>query len=318
MKYQQLTSEERYMLSCLKTQGLKQAEIARQLGRNRSTITRELQRNCCSNTDSCYRPSKAHARAISRRSRSRRNQQYTEQDYEVVKQLLSLDWSPEQIVGHCDRSRVPVMSHETIYRYIWNDKSFGGDLWKHLRQSTKQRRKRRNSYDSRGKLANKRMIAERPLSVEMRRIMGHWEIDTVHGRGSNHCIVTLTERKSGFQIIGKLKNKSTEELNNRVIQLLERHPGCFKSITADNGTEFHQYKKIEEATCTTFYFANPHHSWERGTNENTNGLIRQYLPKGKSMASLTQHRCNSIANRLNQRPRKRLDYKTPEEVFYGI
>lgn len=277
MKYQQLTSEERYMLSCLKTQGLKKAEIARQLGRSRSTITRELQRNCCSNTDSCYRPSKAHARAISRRSRSRRNQQYDESDFKFVKQLLALDWSPEQIVGHCERNRIPVMSHETIYRYIWNDKASGGDLWKHLRQSTKQRRKRKNSYDSRGKLANKRMIAERPLSVERRKIIGHWEIDTVHGRGSNHCIVTLTERKSGFQIIGKLKNKSTEELNNRVIQLLERHPGNFKSITADNGTEFHQYKNIEDATCTTFYFANPHHSWERGTNENTNGLIRQYL-----------------------------------------
>lgn len=318
MKYQQLTSEERYMLSRLKMQGHSKADIARRLGRCRSTITRELQRNRCWNTDGRYRPSKAHARAISRRSRARRNQQYTDKDFRVVRQLLAIEWSPDQIVGHHDRLKTPIMSHETIYRYIWNDKANGGDLWKQLRQSTKQRRKRKNSYDSRGKLANKRLIAERPISVELRKTMGHWEIDTVHGKGSNHCIVTLTERKSGFQIIGKLKNKSTEELNRRVIQLLARYPGDFKSITADNGTEFHQYKKIEDATCTTFYFANPHHSWERGTNENTNGLVRQYLPKAKSMATLTQHQCNAIANRLNKRPRKRLGYMTPEEFFYGL
>lgn len=210
------------------------------------------------------------------------------------------------------------MSHETIYQYIRRDKSDGGTLWNHLRQSTKQRRKRYNAYDSRGRLAAKRHISERPASVETRKYKGHWEIDTVHGRGSHHCIVTLLERKTGFVIIGKLPNKTTTSLNKRTIKLISRDLNNFKTITSDNGTEFHQYKKIEESCKAKFYFANPYHSWERGSNENVNGLIRQYLPKTKSMANLTQQRCDEIAAQLNQRPRKRYNYKTPEEMYYGI
>ena len=163
----------------------------------------------------------------------------------------------------------------------------------------------------------KRHISERPNSAESRKIKGHWEVDTVMGKGSKDCIVTLVERKTGYTLIGKLKDRTTAELNRRCIQLINREPCRFVSITADNGTEFHQYKKIEKATNTRFYFATPHHSWERGTNENTNGLIRQYLPKGTSMENLTQQKCNAIADKLNNRPRKRLGYKTPEELMYG-
>ncbi|TCS38836.1 IS30 family transposase, partial [Reinekea marinisedimentorum] len=138
-----------------------------------------------------------------------------------------------------------------------------------------------------------------------------------HGRGSNHCIVTLLERKTGLVMIGKLADKSTRSLNKKVIRLIARDPLNFKTITADNGTEFHQYKMIEARCQTKFYFANPYHSWERGSNENVNGLIRQYLPKIQSMESLTQQQCDVIANKLNSRPRKRYDYKTPEEMYYG-
>ena len=192
-----------------------------------------------------------------------------------------------------------------------------GQLWKQLRQSSKRRRKRYRAYDSRGRLADKRHISERPSSVESRRIKGHWEIDTVMGRGSLDCILTLVERKSGYTLIGKLENRTTKVLNKKCIRLLKNEPTRFTSITADNGTEFHQYKTVEEATGTKFYFATPYHSWERGTNENTNGLIRQYLPKGTSMAKLTQGQCNIIAAKLNSRPRKRLNWSTPEEVLYG-
>ena len=184
-----------------------------------------------------------------------------------------------------------VPCHEVIYQYIWRDKANGGSLWKSLRQSSKKRRKRYNAYDSRGRLANKRHIDDRPVTVEGRRYFGHWEIDTVKGTGSKDCIVTIVERKTGFVQIGKLNNSSTAELNKRTLKLINRCNHCFKTITSDNGTEFHQYKKIEEQTGVKFYFANPYHSWERGTNENTNGLIRQYLPKGTSMESLTQHQC---------------------------
>lgn len=320
MKYRQLTSHDRYILGALKKQGLSIQTIADQLGFHRSTIYRELQRNSCHHVDGAYRPSKAERRTRARRSRSRRNRHYTEADFKIVRELLELNWSPEQIVGHIRRFGLMEhrMSHETIYQYIWRDKSAGGHLWTNLRQSPKQRRKRYRSYDSRGRLANKRHISERPPSVESRKHIGHWEIDTVMGHGSQDCVVTLLERKTGFVQIGKLEDRTTVSLNRRTLSLINREPDAFKTITADNGTEFHQYRLIEQQSGVLFYFATPHHSWERGSNENANGLIRQYLPKGMSMKNLTQQQCDAIAKALNTRPRKRLNYKTPEECFYGI
>ena len=316
MSYHQLTSEERYMLSMLKNQGHRPAEIARQLHRHRSTIYRELKRNRC-NHDNRYRHSKAQEHANGRRSRSRRNRPFSQHDFNKVIALLKLKWSPEQISDWLKVNRVLSISHETIYRYIWADRRHLGKLYIHLRQSSKRRRKRYNAYDSRGRLANKRHISERPASVENRRYKGHWEIDTVMGKGSKDCIMTLVERKSGYTFIGKLKDRTTASLNKRLISIIRKQPTLFKTITADNGTEFHQYKKVEQRVPTKFYFATPHHSWERGTNENTNGLIRQYLPKGTSMHKVTQHQCNAIAKALNTRPRKRHQSKTPEEVLYA-
>jgi IS30 family transposase len=200
-------------------------------------------------------------------------------------------------------------------RHVWRDKAQGGLLYTHLRGARKRRRKRYGSYDSRGKLAGKRLISERPAEVQTRRQLGHWEIDTVMGAGSKDCIVSLVERKTGLLLIGKLKDRTTESLNRRVIGIIERHKGAFETITSDNGTEFHNYQRIEERTKALFYFARPYHSWERGSNENANGLIRQYLPKGASMAALSQQRCNAIARKLNTRPRKRLGFRTPLECF---
>jgi len=319
MKYQQLTLDERVLISYLLKQGLNVSDIARQLGRHRSTISRELRRNRCDGIDQYYRWFRANRRTVARRRRSRRNRHYTEQDFAIVRKLLREDLSPEQIVGHIRRFKMMKrrMSHETIYQYIWRDKAAGGRLWRHLRQSSKQRRKRYNAYDSRGRLAGKRNIAERAKIIETRRTFGHWEIDTVIGKGSKDCIVTLVERKSGYTLIGKLPDRTTKSLNKRCIKLQSRELTKFITITADNGTEFNQYPVIETATNTKFYFANPHHSWERGTNENTNGLIRQYIPKGTSMKDLTQARCDRIAKKLNTRPRKRHGFKTPEEILYG-
>jgi IS30 family transposase len=319
MKYRQLTLDERVLISYLTRQGLNKSQVARQLGRHRSTIGRELARNTCYGYDSSYRHSRAQRKTVARRRRSRRNRHYTERDFALVRKLLRLDYSPEQIVGHIRRFRLMRrrISHETIYQYIWRDKAVGGRLWRHLRQASKRRRKRYNAYDSRGRLADKRHISERPKVVETRRTREHVEIDTVMGAGSKDCIVTIVERKSGYVMIGKLKDRTTRSLNKRCIQLLEREAAQFKTITADNGTEFHQYPEIEEATGTRFFFATPHHSWERGTNENTNGLIRQYLPKGTSMKNLTQAKCDRIANKLNTRPRKRHRFKTPGEILYG-
>lgn len=316
--YTQLTLVDRVRIGELRMQGFPVSHIAKSLGRHRSTIYRELQRNRCHVTDGAYRPSKAERRTRARRSRSRRNSHFREQDFKLVRRWLRKKWSPEQISGTLKATRELRISHETIYRYIWQDKALGGQLWTHLRQSPKLRRKRYRSYDSRGRMAGKRHISERPRSVESRRHRGHWEIDTVMGKGSPDCIVTLVERKTGFLMIGKLQDRTTQSLNQKTKRLIRRDPGAFKTITADNGTEFHQYRAIEACHKVRFYFANPYHSWERGSNENVNGLIRQYLPKGTSMKDLTQQQCDAIAQKLNSRPRKRFNYKTPEQIHYGL
>jgi len=314
MTYRQITSGQRYMLAALRMQGLRDSEIARHLGCHRSTVGRELKRNC-SISDGRYRASKAQELTNGRRSRSRRNQQFRPHDFEQVNDMLQQRWSPEQIAGRLAREMTLSISHETIYRHVWRDKKAGGNLYVHLRCAQKKRRKRYGHYDSRGRLAGKRHISQRPPSVEARNELGHWEADTVMGKGSKDCVLSLVERKSGLVIIGKLPSRTTESVNARATQVIRTNPGPFTTITADNGTEFHDYAAIEKATGATFFFATPYHSWERGTNENTNGLIRQYLPKGTSMTGLTQRQCNEIAYQLNTRPRKRHAYKTPLEVF---
>jgi len=231
-------------------------------------------------------------------------------------ELLALDWSPEQVAGWLRRHELLAISHETIYVHVWREKRAGGELWTHLRQAGKQRRKRYGAYDSRGRLAGKRHISERPAEAEARAVVGHWEADTVmgseHGRNS---VITMVERVTGYLVMGKLARHCAAEATARCIELIGRHPGLVATVTADNGTEFHSYAEIEVATGALFYFATPHHSWERGTNENTNGLLRQYLPKRTSMAHVTQTNCDAIAAKLNSRPRKRLGYRTPEECY---
>jgi transposase, IS30 family len=194
---------------------------------------------------------------------------------------------------------------------VLGDKASGGGLWRHLRQATKKRRKRYRSHDSRGKLPGKRDISECPPEVERRQEQGHWEIDTVKGDSQGaHTVVTMVERSSGYTMIGKLARHTAADATACCIELIAR-AGAVLTITADNGTEFHSYAQIEAGTGVPWYFATPHHSWERGTNENTNGLVRQYLKQ----AHVTQTDCDAIAAKLNSRPRKRLGYRTPEECY---
>ena len=208
------------------------------------------------------------------------------------------------------------ISHETIYRYIWKDRRKGGALYLHLRCSLKQRRKRYGKYDSRGRLAGKRPISVRPTGPENRSQISHLEGDTVIGNiRHKHCVLTLVDRRTGYVMIGKLETRTVEATNRRAVGLIKNAARPTRTITVDNGTEFHGYKAIEAATGSRFYFATPYHSWERGTSENTNGLIRQYLPKRTTMAHVTQRACNRIAHKLNTRPRKRLAYRTPEECY---
>ncbi len=315
MTYHQITFAERYSLGLLRQGGLAPAAIARVLGRHRSTIGREARRNGTPR-DGCYRPQLADWYARGRRSRARRNQRFSASDWARIQALVREDWSPEQVAGRLRCQRDLAISHETIYRYIWADKRGGGTLYQHLRGARKQRRKRYGRYDSRGRLAGKRSITTRPAAVETRTELGHWEGDTMLGGSqAGPCVLSLVERKTGYVLVGQLARRSTAAVNRRALHLIANQPHPVRTITVDNGTEFHDYPALEQATATRFYFATPHHAWERGTNENTNGLLRQYLPKGQSMAHLTQYDCNRIATKLNRRPRKRLGFRTPEECY---
>jgi len=315
MQYHQITSEERYAIAALRRQGYSSRAIARDLARAPSTISREVARNRRSH-DGGYRAFSACERTSARRRRSRRNERVTAEAWELVERYLRLDWSPEQVAGFLRTQGLLRISHETIYVHVWREKRAGGELWRHLRQAGKRRRKRYGAYDSRGRLAGKRHISERPADVETREVVGHWEIDTVKGDDqARHSVVTLVDRATGYLVIGKLERHTARDATARIVELIGRHRGLVATVTADNGTEFHSYAEIEAATGARFYFATPHHSWERGTNENTNGLLRQYLPKRQSMAHVTQADCDALAAKLNTRPRKRLGYKTPEECY---
>jgi len=233
-----------------------------------------------------------------------------------VQALVREDWSPEQAAGRLRVLGELAISHETIYRYIWTDRRQGGTLYRHLRGACKQRRKRYGRYDSRGRLAGKRPITARPAAVEQRTQLGHWEADTMLGDSqAGPCVLSLVERKTGYLVLGQLRRRAADAVNPRARQLIAAQPHPVRTITVDTGTEFHEYAALERATGVPFYFATPHHAWERGTNENTNGLLRQYLPKRHSMAHLTQHDGNRIAAQLNRRPRKRLGFRTPEECY---
>jgi transposase, IS30 family len=315
MQYHQITFAERYTLGLLWQRGLPPAAIARVLGRHRSTIGREVRRNQA-HSDGTYRPQLADWYARGRRSRSRRNQRFTAAAWARIQLLLREDWSPEQVAGWLRRHRELAISHETIYRYVWADKRAGGTLYQHLRGARKRRRKRYGRYDSRGRLAGKRWITDRPARVATRHELGHWEADTMLGASQDGpCVLSLAERKTGYLVLGQLRQRTSAAVNQRARQLIHAQPRPVRTITVDNGTEFHEYAALERTTAARFYFATPHHAWERGTNENTNGLLRQYLPKRQSMAHLTQHHCNQIAAKLNRRPRKRLGYRTPEDCY---
>jgi IS30 family transposase len=314
MEYCQLTQAERYSIAQMRRQKLTVKQMALRLGRHRSTIYRECKRNKTTHNGH-YGAEKAHSYATARRSRCRRKPQYSHQELSQVARLLRRRWSPQQISGRLRLSGQLSISAQTIYRHIRRDRRAGGDLWRYTRIVSKFGRKRYKSVDSRGVLPGKRHISQRPLEAQRRLRIGHWEGDTVMGADLRHCLLTLVERATGYVIIKKLTARNKAQATAALLRALAAHRSRIKTITFDNGTEFHDYKLLKQRYDIKCYFATPYHSWERGSNENMNGLIRQYLPKGICMQSTTQHDCNAIARELNQRPRKRYNYQTPEELY---
>lgn len=308
--YTQLTQEQRYQIKALKDNGISQANIAATIGVHPSTVSRELKRN---KGKRGYREKQAHQFALARRAKAK--PKITPEMWQVVEDKIRQEWSPEQISGWLKREGLQSVSHERIYQYILTDKNTGGDLYKSLR-CKKKRKKRYGSQDRRGQIPNRKSIEARPEVVEKRSRLGDMEIDMVIGKGHQGGLVTIVERKSRFTFIGQVGSKQAQEVADMTIALLKPVANQVKTITADNGKEFAQHQRVADELSADYYFAHPYASWERGTNENTNGLIRQYFPKTTNFHEVTDEQVMHVVNRLNHRPRKTLDYRTPHEVFY--
>ena len=311
MAHTQLTSEQRYQIRALMQTNQPATTIAKIVGVDRSTIYRELKRNTGQRG---YRPKQAHEKALARRQ-GKSKQRITTETWVLVEEKLRLDWSPEQIASWLKKHGYETISHEWIYQYVYAGKRADGNLHEHLR-CQKPYRKRTGSNDRRGKIPQATSIEERPEIVEQRRRLGDWEVDLIVGKGHQGVVLTLTERKSRFTLLRKVISKQAELVTQAMIELLNWVEHLW-TITADNGKEFTNHLQISFHLGVDIFFAHPYASWERGTNENTNGLIRQYLPKSCNLTTVTAQEEFMIMDRLNLRPRKCLDFKTPYEVFFG-
>ena len=304
MTYTHLTREERYQIYALKKAGHKQSEIAKVMERSESTISRELHRN---GGRRGYRPKQAQIKAVNRRAINARR--IDDDTWQFVQARLLEQWSPEQISGHV------AISPETVYQRVYADKESGGLLWKNLR-CQKKRKKRYGKLERRGSIPNRHFIEDRPAIVDTRKRIGDWEADTIIGKSHKQAIVSIVERKTGLTLIRKVERKTALAVSQAMIGLMRPYRNWVHTITSDNGKEFAGHEQIAKQLKADFYFAHPYASWERGINENTNGLIRQYFPKDRDFTTITQQEIDTAMERLNNRPRKRLGYQTPNQVFF--
>ena len=307
MTYKHLSQAERYQIHALMKAGHDQSQIAKLLDRHKSTISRELSRNTGSRG---YRPKQACEMSADRAQHSRNAPTVEPWVREAACALLCIQWSPEQIA-----SQLPI-SHETVYQHVYADKAQGGTLWKHLRCQKQKRKRYASGRDRRGQIPNRRPLSERPLHIEARRQVGHWECDTVIGASHKGAVVTMVERKSGYAVMAKVEKKTSELVSSAIVDKLQPMAARVKTLTFDNGKEFAGHAHIDQQLQSKAYFARPFASWERGSNENLNGLLRQYVPKKRAMSTVSDEEIRMIQNRLNNRPRKRLGFKTPAEVFH--
>ena len=307
MTYKHLSQAERYQIHALMKAGHDQSQIAKLLDRHKSTISRELSRNTGSRG---YRPKQACEMSADRAQNSRNASTVAPWVKEQANALLRVQWSPEKIA-----SQLPI-SHETVYQHVYADKAQGGALWKNLRCQKQKRKRYAGGRERRGQIPNRRPLSDRPLHIEARKQVGHWECDTVIGANHKGAVVTMVERKSGYAVMAKVTNKTSALVSSAIVDKLQPLAARVKTLTFDNGKEFAGHAYIDEQLQSTAYFARPFASWERGSNENLNGLLRQYVPKKRAMSTVTDKEIRMIQNRLNNRPRKRLGFKTPAEVFH--
>jgi len=299
--------------------GFNQNQIAKEVGVHKSTISREFKRNLTFARTKLgswtYKPDYAQDYAAARKKAKRHYYKFTKEVEDFVRDKLMQDWSPEQISGHGKRWNLFSISHERIYQFIMQDKFKGGDLYQHLRHKNKKYRKRYGSMKRHSPIRNRKMIDERPKIVAEKSRIGDWEIDTIIGKNQKQAVLSIVERVSKFTILKKLHRKTSEATKIALTEALVAYKEYVHTLTSDNGSEFSRHEEISLELDAEFFFAHPYSSWERGLNENTNGLVRQYLKKGSKFTAVTEDDLVIIANKLNNRPRKTLGYKSPNEVF---
>ncbi len=307
-----INQEQRYQIAALKKIGFSNISIAKEIGVHKSSLGRELKRNCDKHS---YSGTNSHQYAMERQNDKPRKKVFTNEMNKYLVEKLEKKWSPEQIKGRCDKEGVPMVCHETLYQLIWKDKAAGGKLWNNLRHGHKKYRKRYGSKDHRGKIPNRVSIDTRPEVVNLKERIGDWEIDTIIGKNHQGAILTATERKTQYVLMTKLKSTSVKHSNPEIINMFAPYKERVLTITSDNGIEFFGHEYIARKLEADYYFANPYHSWERGLNEYQNKLIRHYIPQKTDFKDVEQSQILHYQNELNKRPRKKLGYLTPNEVF---
>jgi len=314
-KYRQLTYEQRCQISVLNRSDMSQKSMADTIGVSQSTISCELARN---SGQRGYRHKQAQAKAKQWREAAKTPTKMLPPLVTLIESKLKLEWSPEQIAGWLKLNRKQSISHESIYLRLWRDKRTGGVPYLDLRQQGKRYDKRRNGKSTRGQIINRVCIDDRPSVVDSKSRVGDWEINTVIGKGHSGALVTIVERKMKFTVSAQVMSKRAADVTEATIRLLRPYKDLVHTMTADNGKEFAHHEKISKALDAKVYFAHPYSSWERGLNENTNGLLRQYFPKSADFKLVTQAEVNRAVKRLNARPRKDLGYKTPRQLMNAV
>lgn len=314
-QYKQLTIGVRYQIYGLKQAGLNQTRIAQKIGVDNSTISREFKRNKGLRG---WRPKQAQSLRDERRQACINGKRFSSDEWAEVERLIQEDLSPEQAANRLELEGGLQISHEIIYQHIYADKRNGGDLHQHLRSQKPRRKRYASGQERRGTIKNRISIDERPEIVAQRTRIGDWEGDTVIGKNHKGGMITLAERKSRYVLAGHIRSKHAAVVTAVTTRLLTPYKDKCHTITFDNGREFAEHEKMAAELKADIYFANPYHSWERGLNENSNGLLRQYFPKGMGLTDITEEQVQEAVERINHRPRKVLGFKTPHEVFFGV
>lgn len=309
-----LTYEQRYTICIMLQTGHSQSFIASALGRNKSVISREIQRNRDGRSKK-YSADLAQRKCDQRHKEKKKHIKLTSEMRSYIVDQLSMKFSPEQIVGVSKRNGISCVSHQWIYHMVWEDKRRRGKLCKHLRGRGKPYKKRGTTRGTPGQPRNKKDIEQRSKIVEKRERFGDLEIDTVLGKGKKSALVTINDRATGVLKMAVVQQKSAELVTLRTLELLKHWKGKLHTMTSDNGSEFSQHEEIAKELELDFYFAKPYHSWQRGSNENLNRLVRQYFPKGTDFRNIRSEKVQEVENQINQRPRKRYNYLTPLEML---